>query len=112
MTPRSSRGAGLAQLRRLARLEAPVESETPFGGRTVSWEPAADLWVAMSPMRARDVAQGGVARTVAVARAEAREHPAAEAGMRLELDGMVWRVAAVDRAGAEPGRMILHIEKD
>ncbi|HYF21856.1 MAG TPA: hypothetical protein VD929_00515 [Caulobacteraceae bacterium] len=100
-------------MRRLAVLEAAVEQETPFGGRSRLWEAAADLWVALTPGPARVVAdRGGRPRLVETARAVTRDHPEAERGMRLGLDGRSWTVLRVERGAPAPGRMTLHLESE
>src|SRR5690606_8355277 len=79
------------RLRRLATLEAAVEAETAFGGRTRSWSEVAALWVDLKTPTGRERAQGGQRPVLTEsAQAEARDHPLAAAGQRLALDGDNW----------------------
>lgn len=114
------RGAGA--LRTFAVIEAATETETSAGGRPRTWSAVGRLWMAwgVRALRERAPAAPGVARdTVAAARvqesatAEARDHPEAQRGRRLAVDGGgAWRIAAVERDNPVPGRMRLHLIKD
>lgn len=103
----------IGALRKLAVLEAAVEAETPFGGRSRSWSQVATLWVDLRPGSPRQAAGAGQRPVVSdTARAEARDHPAAEAGQRLSLGGDNWRLVRLVRGEPKIGRMILHLEKE
>ena len=103
----------IGALRRLAVLESAVEAETAFGGRTRSWSEVATLWV---DLRVTGGSEGGEAdqrpALSEVARAEARDHPAAEAGQRLCVSGDNWRLVRLVRGAPKLGRMTLHLEKE
>jgi hypothetical protein len=71
------------------------------------------LWVDLHPPAARERAEAGQRPVLTeTAEAEARDHPLAEAGQRLSLDGDSWRVIRVTRGAPKLGRMILFLEKD
>jgi hypothetical protein len=94
-------------------LQASTETETGFGGRDRVWSTAASLWATLTlspPAQKRD-GPGAAPVEAETARAEARDHPDAQAGMRLLVEGdpIPWRVRRVDRAA--PGRMTLHLDR-
>ena len=94
-------------------LEEAVEAETPFGGRSRSWSQVATLWVDLRTGSPRRRSGAGQRPEMAeIAQAEARDHPAAEVGQRLSLDGDNWRLVRLVRGDPKIGRMTLHLEKE
>jgi hypothetical protein len=102
----------IASLRTLAVLEAALEAETVFGGRSKTWAQVAALWVDLRPSGHRE-AGDGVQRPALIetAEAEARVHAAAARGQRLKAGGEAWRVVAVTPSRPRPGRMTLSLER-
>ena len=99
--------------RRLATLSAPSESVTPYGGRSVSWNEVATLWLDLRPVTRRQWTRpDGPPQTTETLDAEARDHPDAAPGQRLSVDGQTWRLVAVQRALPAAGRMTLTLERD
>ncbi|MFO0412896.1 MAG: phage head-tail adapter protein, partial [bacterium] len=59
----------------LAELLQGVESETPYGGRAVSWEPLGWAWLKLGARRRREKSEPGGARVVETVTAETRSDP-------------------------------------
>lgn len=100
-------------LRRLAEVSAGSESETPFGGRSVTWEPVCVAWLAVvseQPDEARDGEEPPRERRRLTA--ETRADPRLARGQRVELDGVAWRLAHVLAEAPRPGRMTLSLERE
>ena len=51
-------------MRALAGLFEGVESETPYGGRAVSWEPLGSVWLKPGPRRSREKREPGGASQI------------------------------------------------
>lgn len=101
-------------LRRLAEVFAGEASETPFGGRAVSWTPVCVAWLAVLDER-REAAAGEAGSAPgerARMTAETRADPRLERGQRLRLDGAEWRLAHVTPAPDRPGRVVLSLEQE
>ena len=102
--------AGPQPAAQIATLQAPGETETPYGGRARVWTDVATLWVRLQPTGASlDQLQGQRPVRIQTANAAARDHPDAAAGQRLIPDGPAWRVLAVPRPG--DGRMTLLLDR-
>jgi hypothetical protein len=100
-------------MRRLASLQAAAETQTAFGGQSRVWSEVATLWVDLREGAPSERAQAGQRPDLLVtAKAEAREHSAAEPGQRLSLDGETWAVVRNVRGLPSLGRMTLFLEKD
>jgi head-tail adaptor len=94
----------------IATLQAPGETETPYGGRARVWSDVATLWVRLKPGGATlEQLQDQRPVRIETASAAARDHPDAAAGQRLVADGPPWRVLAVQRPGG--GRMTLLLDR-
>ncbi|CAN5256036.1 hypothetical protein BH10PSE2_BH10PSE2_02110 [soil metagenome] len=100
----------MSGLRRLAELLVPLRAETPFGGRSVTYESLGSVWLDIAVPGRRERTDGDVTRVMANATATARVDPRLAVGLILRLDGMDWSIlgAAVDPK--RPGRMILNLE--
>ena len=78
----------------LAELRQGVESETPYGGRAVSWEPLGWAWLKLGARRRREKSEPGGARVVE--------------GRVLGFGGGDWRIISGETVG---GRAILNLER-
>ena len=100
-----------APMRRLGSVSAPVPTETPFGGRAVSWTPVGLIWLALKPPRfSESIGEGQRPRQMEKREAEARFDPMVERGQRVSIDGADYAVVHV--AGDAPmlGLMTLTLE--
>lgn len=98
-------------MRWLAGLFEPVESETPFGGRSVSWEARGSAWLKLEGRRRRERTEAGVTRVVEAAVAEARVDPRLVEGRMLRFGGGDWTIVMIAIDEARPGRMRLNLER-
>ena len=95
-------------MRVLAELFEGVESQTPYGGRAVSWNPLGSAWLALGRRRLRDKAEVGGARPSEAVTAETRADPRLVAGRVLRFGGSDWRIRSGETVG---GRAILNLER-
>ncbi len=95
-------------MRVLAELLEGVESETPYGGRAVSWEPLGTAWLKPGPRKMRDRTEPGGVRTVETLTSESRADPRLAAGRVLRFGGADWRIRSVETVG---GQAILRLER-
>lgn len=95
--------------RLLAGLFEPVESETPAGGRAVSFEALGTVWLALGARRRRERTEAGTARVVEAATAQARADARLSPGRVLRFGGADWRIVAVEEP--RPGRAQLSLER-
>lgn len=98
-------------MRILAGLFEPIESETPFGGRAVSWQARGSAWLALSGRRRRERTEAGVTRVIEAAVAEARADARLIEGRMLRFAGGDWRICVVETDDERPGRMKLSLER-
>ena len=80
-------------MRVLAELFEGVESQTPYGGRAVSWNPLGSAWRR---------------RPSEAVTAETRADPRLVAGRVLRFGGSDWRIRSGETVG---GRAILNLER-
>lgn len=97
-----------------AAVQAPVATETPYGGRSVAWTVVATVWVELH--RSAPAADGASAdqppERVERAEARGRTHPALAPGVRLDTgDGPLWCVLAVRPDEPVPGRCVLLLDR-
>jgi hypothetical protein len=92
----------------LAGLFEGVESETPYGGRSVSWEPVGSAWLKLGARRRRERREAGGTRAVETVTAETRSDARLTAGRMLEFGGGDWRIVSGETVG---GRAILNLER-
>ena len=92
----------------LAELFQGVESETPYGGRAVSWEPLGSAWLKLGARRRREKNEPGGARAVEAVTAETRSDARLTAGRVLRFGGGDWRIVSGETVG---GRAILNLER-
>ena len=99
---------GDAAVRALAGLFEGVEAETPYGGRSVSWEPLGSAWLKLGARRRREKTEAGRARAVETVTAEARADLRLTAGRMLRFGGGDWRIVSGETVG---GQAILNLER-
>lgn len=92
----------------LAGLFEGVESETPYGGRAVSWEPVGSAWLKLGARRRRERREAGGTRAVETVTAETRSDARLTAGRVLRFGGGHWRIVSGETVG---GRAILNLER-
>ena len=97
-----------------AVVQAPVEAETPYGGRSATWTAVATVWVELhrsAPAAAAAAADTPPERTER-AEARARTHPALAPGVRLDTgEGPPWTVTALRADAPVPGRCVLLLDR-
>lgn len=95
-------------MRVLAELVEGLESQTPYGGRAVSWEPIGSTWLKPGPRRRRERSEPGGARVTEVMTAEARADSRLAPERVLRFGGADWRIRSVETVG---GQAILNLER-
>ncbi|SPU51912.1 Uncharacterised protein [Brevundimonas vesicularis] len=96
-------------MRVLAGLFQPVEAETPYGGRSVSFEAAGSAWLKCGARRRLERGEGDQRRAVETMGAEARADARLTVGRVLRFGGADWRIVSVE--DARPGRAKLDLER-
>ena len=96
-------------MRTLAGLFQPVEVETPYGGRSVSFEAVGSAWLRCGARRRLERGEGDQRRAVETMVAEARADARLMIGRVLRLGGADWRIVSVE--DARPGRAKLDLER-
>ena len=99
-------------MRILAGLFEPIGSETPFGGRSVSWQARGSAWLKLDGRRRRERTEAGVTRVVEAATAETRSDPRLVEGRMLKFAGGDWTIVLVATDEARPGRVKLSLERE
>ena len=92
----------------LAGLFEGVESETPYGGRAVSWEPLGSAWLKLGARRRRERNEPGGMRAVETVTAETRSDARLAAGRVLRFGGGDWRIVSGETVS---GQAILNLEQ-
>lgn len=100
-----------AAVRVLARVLTPVETVTPYGGRSTTYEPAGMVWLALGVRRRRTRAEAGSARAIETLSAGTRADPRLGVGQVLRFGGADWRLEALEPDAARPGRLKLELER-
>ena len=96
-------------MRTLAGLFQPVEAETPYGGRSVSFEAAGSAWLKCGARRRTERGEGDQRQAVETMVAEARADARLMIGRVLRFGGAEWRIVSVE--DARPGRAKLVLER-
>ncbi len=96
-------------MRVLAGLYRPVEAETPYGGRAVTYEPVGSAWLRCGARRRREGGAGDERHAVEIMTAEARSDPRLQTGRVLRFAGSDWAVVTAD--DLRPGRVTLGLER-
>lgn len=97
-----------ARLPLLAHLFEVTETETPYGGRSVTYDLIGSVWLRLGMPRRRERSEAGCAATVEVVTAESRADSRLTAGRLLQFGGGDWRIVAAEFVG---GRAILNLER-
>ncbi len=95
-------------MRVLAGLFEGLESQTPYGGRAVSWEPVGSAWLKPGPQRRRDKSEPGGVRLVEMMTAETRADTRLTTGRVLRFGGADWRIRSSETVG---GQALLNLER-
>ena len=98
-------------MRVLGELLEAVETETPYGGQAVSYEPLGVVWLRLDRQARRERTDAGVSSAIETARAETRADPRLNEGRVIRFGGGDWRIAAVVGDPDRPGRVTLNIER-
>lgn len=98
-------------MRILSELLEPVEAETPYGGRVVSYEPLGSVWLRIDKRGRRERTEGGAGSAVDLATAETRADPRLSERRVIRFGGADWVIAAVDGDPDRPGRVTLKLER-
>ena len=98
-------------MRALAGLLQPVEAETPYGGRSVTYDSLGVVWLAAGERRRRERTEAGVTRAIETMTAETRADPRLVEGRVLRFGGRDWAIAAIDADPGAPGRVSLSLER-
>lgn len=94
--------------KRLAELFEPLEAETPYGGRSVTWEPLGSAWLKLGARRRRERSEAGGLRAIETVTAETRADARLTPGRMLRFGGGDWRIVSGETVG---GRAILNLER-
>jgi hypothetical protein len=92
----------------LAALFEALEAETPYGGRSVAWEPLGSAWLKLGARRRRERSEAGGLRAIETVTAEARADARLTPGRMLRFGGGDWRIVSGETVG---GRAILNLER-
>lgn len=98
-------------MRTLAQLLEPVEAETPYGGRVVSYESLGSVWLRIDGQRRRKRTEAGVTSTVESAAAATRADSRLSEGRVVRFGGGDWLIEAVNVDPDRLGRVTLNIER-
>ena len=96
-------------MRILAGLFQPVEAETPYGGRSVSFEAVGSAWLKCGARRRTERGEGDQRRAVETMGAEVRADARLTVGRVLRFGGADWRIVLVE--AVRPGRAKLDLER-
>lgn len=96
-------------MRTLAGLFQPVEAETPYGGRSVTFEAVGSAWLRCGARRRTERGEGDQRRAVETLEAEARADGRLMVGRLLRFGGADWAVVSVQ--DLRPGRVKLGLER-
>lgn len=92
----------------LAELLEGVETETPYGGRAVSWEPLGSAWLKLGARRRRERREPDGLKANETVTAETRSDVRLMVGRVLRFGGSDWRIVSGETVG---GRAILNLER-
>lgn len=95
-------------MRALAALFDPLEAETPYGGRSVTWEPLGSAWLKLGRRRRSERSEAGGLRAVETVTAETRADARLSAGRMLRFGGGDWLIVSDETVG---GQAILNLER-
>ena len=92
----------------LAQLFEVTEAETPYGGRSLMYEPLGYAWLKVGPVKRRGRAEAGTDAATGTRDVEARADARLTIGRMLRFDGADWRIASGDTVD---GRSLLQLER-
>lgn len=95
-------------MKTLAELFEPLEAETPYGGRSVTWEPLGSAWLKLGARRRRERSEAQGLRAIETVTAETRSDVRLTPGRMLRFGGGDWRIVSGETVG---GRAILNLER-
>ncbi|SFS76740.1 phage head completion protein [Brevundimonas viscosa] len=95
-------------MKTLAELLEAVEAETPYGGRSVTYEPLGWVWLKLGPRRRRERTEAGGLHVMETVTGETRADARLEGGRVLRFGGADWRIRSGETVG---GRAILNLER-
>ncbi|HYC96511.1 phage head completion protein [Brevundimonas sp.] len=95
-------------MRVLAGLFEGLESQTPYGGRAMTWEPVGSAWLKLGPRRRREKGEAGGLRVMEIMTAETRADARLSPERVLRFGGADWRIRSSETVG---GQAILHLER-
>lgn len=95
-------------MRVLAGLFEGIESQTPYGGRAVSWESVGSAWLKLGRRRLREKSEPGGSRILETLTAESRADAGLASGRVLRFGGADWRIRSTETVG---GQAILNLER-
>lgn len=96
-------------MRVLAELLRRVEGQTPYGGRSLSFEPVGSVWLKLGARRRLERGEGDQRRTVESLTAETRIDERLSVERVLRLGGADWDIVAIEVL--RPGRASLSLER-
>jgi len=97
-----------ARLPLLAQVFEIIEAETPYGGRSLTYEPIGSAWIRPGPTRRRERGEAGTSTAVETLAAESRLDPRLIVGRVLRFGGGDWRIVSGEPVN---GRSILNLER-
>lgn len=92
----------------LAELLDAVEAETPYGGRSVTYEAAGWAWLKTGSVRRRERTEAGAQRVSETLTAETGADARLTTGRVLRFGGRDWRIVSGETIG---GRALLNLER-
>jgi len=95
----------------LGQLLEPVEAETPYGGRAVSFEPLGAVWLRFEGRRRLERTEAGLTSVVEAATAQTRADPRLTERRVIRLGGADWAIVTVTGDPDRPGRVTLILER-
>jgi hypothetical protein len=96
-------------MRTLAGLFRAVEAQTPYGGRSVTFEAVGSAWLKCGTRRRIERGEGDQRRAVETLDAEARADERLTVGRVLRFGGADWDMVSVE--DVRPGRVKLGLER-
>ncbi|RZJ42791.1 MAG: phage head-tail adapter protein [Brevundimonas sp.] len=92
----------------MAQLFEVTEADTPYGGRSASYEPLGHAWLKVGLARRRARGEAGTEALAETLAAETRPDARLVSGRMLRFDGADWRVISGETIG---GRALLNLER-
>ena len=106
-----SDSAAVSGLRLVAELLQPVEVETPYGGRSTTYDTLGVVWLSPGPTRRRERSEVEVTRRVEAMTVTARTDPRLVEGRILRFGGGDWAIITAQVEAGRSGRTSLVLER-